>query len=63
MNFKKAFIKVGNQEASVNANNSEMSANIELELPQGKTELLAWFELADGTLTNAFYINVENSNK
>ena len=59
MKFTKAFIKVGDQEKSIAVDNSNMSADIKLNLPKGKTELLAWFQLEDGALTNAFYINVE----
>ncbi|ANW96120.1 hypothetical protein AXE80_07445 [Wenyingzhuangia fucanilytica] len=62
MKFKKAFIKIGDQQVSVDVNNHESSANLELEVKKGKTELLAWFELEDGTLSNAFYINVEKKN-
>ncbi|WP_158973919.1 arylsulfatase [Cellulophaga sp. L1A9] len=59
MKFKKAFLKIGDQEVSVDANNAAQSADLELEVGKGKTELLAWFELENGELTNAFYVNVE----
>ena len=60
MKFKKAFLQVGDGEiVSVDVDNTKQSADIEAEIKQGKTELLAWFELQDGTLTNAFYITVE----
>ena len=62
MIFKKAFIKIGTQEASIDVNNAAQSADIELEIEKGKTELLAWFELENGTLTNAFYVNVQKGN-
>ena len=59
MTFKKAFLKIGDQEVSVDVNNAATSADLDLEVSQGKTELLAWFELESGELTNAFYVNVE----
>ena len=62
MTFKKAFIKIGNQETSVEVDNTAESADIEVEVEKGKTELLAWFELENGELTNAFYVNVEKGN-
>ena len=61
MKFKKAFIKIGDQEKSVVVDNSKQSADFELTLEKGKTELLAWFELENGTKTNAFYVNVEKN--
>ena len=61
MKFKKAFIKIGDQEASVDVDNSKQSADFELTLKKGKTELLAWFEMENGEETNAFYINVEKT--
>lgn len=61
MKFKKAFLKIGDKEVSVAVDNTAKSANLELEVDQGKTELLAWFEMENGTLTNAFYVNVERA--
>jgi len=63
MKFKKAFLKIGNQEVSMNVDNSAQSADLQFTVEEGKTELLAWFEMEDGTLSNAFYVNVENSSK
>jgi arylsulfatase A-like enzyme len=60
MKFKKAFVKVGEQELSIDVDNHQLSSDIELHVPKGKTELLAWFEMEDGTQTNAFYIYVTN---
>lgn len=62
MEFKKAFVKVGEKEVSVDVDNMEKSADLQLTLNKGKTELLAWFELENGTLTNAFYVDVEKNN-
>lgn len=61
MKFKKAFLKIGDKEISVNVDNTAQSADLEFTVEAGKTELLAWFEMEDGTLSNAFYVNVENS--
>tara|TARA_B100001059_G_C17829741_1_gene583800 strand:- start:2017 stop:3834 length:1818 start_codon:yes stop_codon:yes gene_type:complete len=61
MTFKNAFIKVGNQELKIKVDNNLQTADFELTIPKGKTELLAWFELEDKTLTNSFYINVFRS--
>ena len=62
MKFKKAFLKIGNQEVSVDVDNTARSADMDLVVEQGKTELLAWFEMENGELTNAFYVNVEKQN-
>ncbi|MGJ8550750.1 arylsulfatase [Winogradskyella wichelsiae] len=63
MTFKKAFVKIGDKEFSVDVNNTLQSADIALTVEQGKTELLAWFEMENGDVTNAFYIDVKkNSN-
>ena len=39
--------------------NNAQSADMVLEIPQGKTELLAYFEMEDDTESNAFYVVVE----
>jgi arylsulfatase A-like enzyme len=62
MKFKKAYLKIGTQEISVDVNNSEQAATLELTVKKGKTELLAYFDLLEGGQTNAFYINVEKIN-
>ncbi|MDB2385240.1 arylsulfatase [Polaribacter sp.] len=63
MKFKKAFLKIGDQEVSVDVDNTTESADLQLKIEEGKTDLLAWFEMEDGSLTNAFYIDVEKLNK
>ena len=63
MKFKKAFLKIGDKEVSVDVDNTAQSADLQLTIEEGKTEMLAWFEMEDGTVSNAFYVNVENSNK
>ena len=62
MQFKTAHVKIGDQEVSVSVDNKEQAAVFELKLPQGKTELLAWFDFEKGGVTNAFYITVEKMN-
>ena len=61
MTFKKAFIKIGDQEVAVDVDNTKQSADIDFTVEQGKTELLAWFEMESGELTNAFYVNIKKN--
>ncbi|MCY3998799.1 MAG: arylsulfatase [Flavobacteriaceae bacterium] len=61
MKFKKAFIKIGNQEISMDVDNSKKSVDFQLSVPKGKTELLAWLELEDGALSSAFYVYIEKN--
>lgn len=63
MKFKKAFVKIGDKEVSVNVDNTAQSADLQLTVEEGKTEMLAWFEMEDGSVSNAFYVNVENNSK
>jgi len=60
--FKKAFVKIGEQEYSVEVDNSKQAATMEIEVEQGAADLTAWLEQADGVLSNAFYIYVEALN-
>ncbi|MBU2929873.1 arylsulfatase [Winogradskyella psychrotolerans] len=62
MKFKKAFVKIGDKEVAIDVDNTSPSADIELDVEQGKTELLAWFEMENGELTNAFYVDVKKNN-
>jgi arylsulfatase A-like enzyme len=59
LTFKKAFLKIGEKEYSVDVNNTDKSAPIEIKVDKGQNDLTAWFEMEDGTLTNAFYVYVE----
>ena len=59
MKFRRAHIKVGSQEDSIEVDNTKESVDFQLTVPKGKAKLLAWLELEDGTLSNAFYINVK----
>jgi 23S rRNA G2445 N2-methylase RlmL len=62
MKFKKAFVKIGEEEYSVEVDNAKPSASIEVEVEKGAVDLMAWLEQEDGKLTNAFYIYVEENN-
>ncbi|WP_044631843.1 arylsulfatase [Neotamlana sedimentorum] len=60
MQFKKAYVKVGEAEkVSVAVDNNAEAAVLEMEVPKGETKLLAYFDMVDGTPCNAFYIDVE----
>ena len=59
MAFKKAYLKIGEQEYSANLNNLDQAASIEAEVEKGETELLAYFDLEQGGQSNAFYVYVE----
>ena len=61
MAFKKAYLKIGEQEYSANLNNLDQAATIEAEVEKGETELLAYFDLEEGGQSNAFYVYVEKS--
>lgn len=62
MKFKKAYLKIADKTLEVDVNNDAEAAVIEMEVAQGETELLAYFDMEDGTPSNAFYINVEKVN-
>lgn len=59
MKFAKAYLKIGEDEYSTDSDNSEQGATIEAEVTIGETELLAYFDMEDGTPCNAFYVYVE----
>lgn len=59
MAFSKAYLKIGDQEYTSELENTAGAAVIEAEVPVGETELLAYFDLEDGTQSNAFYVYVE----
>lgn len=59
MKFAKAYLKIGEDEYSTDSDNGEQGATIEAEVTTGETELLAYFDLEDGTPCNAFYVYVE----
>lgn len=59
MKFSKAHVKVANQEQEILVDNEKEAAIIEMTVPKGETELLAYFDMEDGEQSNAFYIYVE----
>lgn len=58
LDFKTAFVKVGDKEYSTPVDNTLPSATIKLSAEAGNADFTAWFEMADGSLTNAFYVYV-----
>ena len=59
MEFVNAHLEVANQKKSIKVDNTKESAILEMEVQQGATELLAYFDMKNGEQTNAFYVNVE----
>lgn len=59
MKFTNAHLAIGEQQYVVEVNNEAQSAVIEASVPAGETELLAYFDLEDGTQSSAFYVYVE----
>ncbi|PHN02756.1 arylsulfatase [Flavilitoribacter nigricans] len=59
MQITRAFLKIGEKEYTTDLEQNAGAAVIEAEVPLGKTELLAYFGLEDGTQSNAFYVYVE----
>ncbi|MDO5977918.1 arylsulfatase [Flavivirga spongiicola] len=62
MKFVKAHLEVANQKKTIKVDNNSESAILEVEVPQGKTKLFAYFDMENGEQSNAFYINVEKVN-
>ncbi|MCP9234391.1 arylsulfatase [Lewinella sp. JB7] len=59
MSFRQAHLRIGDRTYSADANDGADAAVIEAEVPAGKAELLAYFDLTDGGQSNAFYVYVE----
>ena len=59
MKFKKAHLRIGDQSFSVDVNNSDQAAVFEIVVEEGRTDLLAYFDLVDGVQSNAFYVYAE----
>ncbi|MDW5290107.1 arylsulfatase [Formosa sp. PL04] len=59
MKFSKAYLKIADKQVEVNVDNKLEAAVLEMEVAKGETELLAYFDMEDGTPCNAFYIDVE----
>ncbi|MBP0905434.1 arylsulfatase [Mariniflexile gromovii] len=62
MAFSKAYLKIGETIKEIEVDNTLEAAVIEMKVPEGKTDLLAYFDMIDGMPCNAFYINVEKVN-
>ncbi len=62
MKFSKAYLKIADNNAEVDVDNNAQAAVLEMEVAQGETELLAYFDMEEGTPCNAFYIDVEKMN-
>lgn len=59
MTFIKAHLQIGDQAISVPVDNLQEAAILEMDLSEGETNLTAYFDMADGIQSNAFYIYVE----
>jgi arylsulfatase A-like enzyme len=59
MKFSTAYIEISGKKVEVDVDNKAGAAVLEMEVSQGETELLAYFDMMDGTPCNAFYIDVE----
>ncbi|WP_299668831.1 arylsulfatase [uncultured Polaribacter sp.] len=62
MKFAKAHLKIADNNVEIDVDNNAEAAVLEMEVPHGETELLAYFDMEDGTSCNAFYIDVEKMN-
>lgn len=62
MKFTKAYLKIADKSVEVDVDNDVQAAILEMEVVQGETELLAYFDMEDGTPCNAFYVDVEKLN-
>lgn len=59
MKFAKAYLKIADKSIEVEVDNNMEAATLEMEVAEGETELLAYFDMEDGTPCNAFYVDVE----
>ncbi|MDN3663895.1 arylsulfatase [Algibacter miyuki] len=62
MKFAKAHLKIADKIVDIEVDNNLEAAVLEMEVVKGETELLAYFDMEDGTPCNAFYIDVERVN-
>ncbi|MFT4565132.1 MAG: arylsulfatase A-like enzyme [Saprospiraceae bacterium] len=58
MKFQKAYVKIGMDAYETDLSNDDQAATIEAVVSTGETELLAYFDMEDGTQCNAFYVYV-----
>lgn len=61
MRFTSAHLKVGDQLIETRVNNDTGIAILEMTVPKGETELLAYFTMENQEKSNAFYVYVEKS--
>lgn len=59
LDFKKAYLKIADDVYEMTADNAATAASFEVDVKAGNTDLTGWFEMADATPNNAFYIYVE----
>lgn len=59
MKFARAYLKIAEKSVEIAVDNTSEAAIVEMDVPEGKTELLAYFDMEDGTPCNAFYVDVE----
>ncbi|MDO7172404.1 arylsulfatase [Mariniflexile sp. AS56] len=62
MKFSKAYLKIAGKQVEANVDNNLGATVLEMEVAEGETELVAYFDMEDGTPCNAFYIDVEKLN-
>jgi len=59
LDFRKAHLEIADASYEIDADNTALAASFEVDAQAGNTDLTAWFEMSDGTPSNAFYIYVE----
>lgn len=62
MKFSKAYVKIADNIVDIDVDNNLEAAVLEMEVAAGETELVAYFDMEDGTPCNAFYVDVERVN-
>ncbi|CAH8283041.1 arylsulfatase A-like enzyme [Mariniflexile fucanivorans] len=62
MKFSKAYLKIGDKQVEASVDNNLGATVLEMEVAEGETKLIAYFDMKDGTPCNAFYIDVEKLN-
>lgn len=59
MQFSKAYLKIGEELYTADVDNDLQAVEIEAEIAEGETSLLAYLDMENGEQTNAFYVYVE----
>jgi len=62
MKFSKAYLKIGDKQVEASVDNNLGATILEMEVAEGETKLVAYFDMVDGTPCNAFYIDIEKLN-